>query len=145
MPGIVIVGTQWGDEGKGKVTDFLAEKADCVVRYNGGSNTGHTVVTEGKKYEFHLIPSGVVRGKKSYIGNGVVIDPEVLMQELENLNKAGIKPDLRISERAHITFDFHKVLDELEEEFKGELRAGTTKKALGLLTQTRRRGLVFEL
>jgi len=81
MPGIVIVGTQWGDEGKGKITDFLAEKADCVVRYNGGSNTGHTVVVDGKKFDFHLIPSGALRGKKLYVGNGVVIDPEVLFQK----------------------------------------------------------------
>jgi len=131
MPGIVIVGTQWGDEGKGKVTDFLAEKADCVVRYNGGSNTGHTVVVGGKKFEFHLIPSGVVRGRKSYIGNGLVLDPEVLFKEIENLERAGIDPDLHISDRAHITFDFHRAIDELEEEFKGELRAGTTKRGVG--------------
>ncbi len=131
MPGIVIVGTQWGDEGKGKITDFLAEKADCVVRYNGGSNTGHTVVVGGKKYEFHLIPAGVVRGKKSYIGNGLVIDPEVFFQELEKIEGTGIKPDLYVSERAHITFDFHRALDELEEKFKGGLRAGTTKRGVG--------------
>jgi len=129
MPGIVVVGTQWGDEGK--VTDFLAEKADCVVRYNGGSNTGHTVVVDGKRYEFHLIPSGALHGKKLYIGNGVVIDPEVLLHEIENLSMVGIKPDLHISDRAHITFVFHKALDELEEEFKGELRAGTTKRGVG--------------
>jgi len=87
MPGIVIVGTQWGDEGKGKIVDFLAEKADCVVRYGGGANAGHTVVVDGKKYAFHIVPSGVVFGRRSYIGNGVVLDPEVLLEEIENLKK----------------------------------------------------------
>ena len=131
MPSIVIVGTQWGDEAKGKITDFLAENADCVVRYNGGANAGHTVVVDGKKYAFHLIPSGVLHGRKLYIGNGVVVDPEVLTQEIETVRKQGFEPDLRISDRAHIVFGFHKILDGLQEEFKGNLRAGTTKRGIG--------------
>lgn len=131
MPGIVIVGTQWGDEAKGKITDFLSEKADCVVRYNGGANAGHTVVVDGKKYAFHLIPSGVLQGKKLYIGNGVVVDPEVLVQEIEMVRKEGFEPDLYISDRAHVVFGFHKALDGLQEEFKGGLRAGTTKRGIG--------------
>ena len=131
MPGIVIVGTQWGDEAKGKITDFLAENADCVVRYNGGANAGHTVVVNGKKYAFHLIPSGVLHNKKLYIGNGVVVDPEVLAQELETVRRQGFEPDLRISDRAHIVFGFHKILDGLQEKFKGNLRAGTTKRGIG--------------
>jgi len=131
MPGIVIVGTQWGDEAKGKITDFLARNADCVVRYNGGANAGHTVIVDGKTYKFHLIPSGVLHGKKVYIGNGVVVDPEVLMDELENLRREGFQPDLRISDRAHVVFDFHKLEDGLQEGLKGSLRAGTTKRGIG--------------
>ncbi|MCW4020222.1 MAG: adenylosuccinate synthase [Candidatus Bathyarchaeota archaeon] len=131
MPSIVIVGTQWGDEAKGKITDFLAEDADCVVRYNGGANAGHTVVVDGKTYKFNLIPSGVLHGKRLYIGNGVVVDPEILTRELEALKKEGLKPDLHISGRAHIVFGFHKLIDGLEEKFKGNLRAGTTKRGIG--------------
>ena len=131
MPGIVIVGTQWGDEAKGKVTDFLAKDADCVVRYNGGANAGHTVVVDGKTYKFHLIPSGVLRGKKVYIGNGVVVDPDVLVDELENLKREGFNPNLRISDRAHVVFNFHKIEDGLQERLKGNLRAGTTKRGIG--------------
>jgi adenylosuccinate synthase len=131
MPGIIVVGTQWGDEAKGKATDFLAEKADCIVRYNGGANAGHTVVVDGKEYRFRLVPSGVLRGRKLYIGNGVVLDPEVLTQELESLRKDGFKPDLHISDRAHVVFSFHKILDGLQEVFKGNLRAGTTLMGIG--------------
>jgi len=111
MPGVVIVGTQWGDEAKGKITDFLAKDADCIVRYNGGANAGHTVVVDGKTYKFHLIPSGVLHGKKVYIGNGVVVDPEILVDELENLKREGLQPNLHISDRAHVVFDFHKIED----------------------------------
>ncbi len=131
MPGIVIVGTQWGDEAKGKVTDFLAEKADRVVRFNGGANAGHTVVVDGKVFKFRLVPSGVLHGKKLYIGNGVVLDPEVLTQEIESLKRDGYKPDLHISDRAHVVFGFHKILDGLQERFKGNLRAGTTMMGIG--------------
>lgn len=131
MPGIVVVGAQWGDEAKGKVTDFLAEKVDCVVRFNGGANAGHTVVVDGKVYKLRLVPSGVLHGKRLYIGNGVVVDPEVLIQELNSLKKEGFKPDLRISDRAHVVFGFHKVIDGLQERFKGSLRAGTTMMGIG--------------
>ncbi|MBS7614149.1 adenylosuccinate synthase [Candidatus Bathyarchaeota archaeon] len=131
MPGVVVVGTQWGDEAKGKVTDFLAEKADCVVRFNGGANAGHTVVVDGKVYKLRLVPSGVFHGKRLYIGNGVVVDPEILVQELNTLKKEGFKPDLRISDRAHVVFGFHKVIDGLQERLKGNLRAGTTMMGIG--------------
>jgi len=131
MPGIVIVGTQWGDEAKGKITDFLAKDADCIVRYNGGANAGHTVVVDGKTYKFHLIPSGVLRGKKVYIGNGVVVDPEIFIDELETLKREGFQPNLHISDRAHVVFDFHKLEDGLQEKIKGNLRAGTTKRGIG--------------
>ena len=131
MPGIVIVGTQWGDEAKGKITDLLAKDADCIVRYNGGANAGHTVVVEGKTYKFHLIPSGVLHGKRVYLGNGVVVDPEILLDELENLGREGFQPDLHISDRAHVVFSFHKLEDGLQERLKGSLRAGTTKRGIG--------------
>ena len=131
MSGIVIVGTQWGDEAKGKITDFLAGDADCVVRYNGGANAGHTVVVDGKTYKFRLIPSGVLQGKKVYIGNGVVVDPEVLLEELEDLRREGFNPDLHVSDRAHVVFDFHKLEDGLQERLKGNLRAGTTRRGIG--------------
>jgi len=122
---------QWGDEAKGKVTDFLAEKADRVVRFNGGANAGHTVVVDGKVFKFRLVPSGVLHRKKLYIGNGVVLDPEVLTKEVESLKRDGYKPDLHISDRAHIVFGFHKILDGLQERFKGNLRAGTTMMGIG--------------
>jgi len=131
MPGIVIVGTQWGDEAKGKITDLLAKDADCIVRYNGGANAGHTVVVEGKTYKFHLIPSGVLHGKRVYLGNGVVVDPEILLDELENLRREDFQPDLHISDRAHVVFSFHKLEDGLQERLKGSLRAGTTKRGIG--------------
>ncbi|MCS7120576.1 MAG: adenylosuccinate synthase [Nitrososphaerota archaeon] len=131
MPGLVVVGTQWGDEGKGKIVDFLAKDADCVVRYNGGSNAGHTVVVKGRIYKFHIVPSGVLQGKRVYIGNGVVVDPEVLLREIEGLRSNGFDPDLHVSDRAHVVFDFHKVIDGLEEKFKGGLSAGTTLRGIG--------------
>jgi adenylosuccinate synthase len=131
MPGIAVIGTQWGDEAKGKVTDYLAEKADRVVRYNGGANAGHTVVVNGKVYKFRLVPSGVLHGRRVCIGNGVVIDPEILMEELNRLRGEGFKPNLGVSDRAHITFGFHRVLDGLQERFKGNLKAGTTKRGVG--------------
>jgi len=105
--------------------------ADCVVRYNGGANAGHTVVVEGKTYKLHLIPSGVLHGKRVYIGNGVVVDPEVLLDELENLRREGFQPDLRISDRAHVVFSFHRLEDGFQERLKGSLRAGTTRRGIG--------------
>ena len=120
MPSIVIVGTQWGDEAKGKVTDFLSKDANCVVRYNGGANAGHTVVVDGKEYKLNLVPSGILHQKKVYIGNGVVVDPDILIREIESLRNQGLKPNIYISNRAHIVFRFHKILDDLQERFKGK-------------------------
>ncbi|MFQ5918843.1 MAG: adenylosuccinate synthase [Thermoplasmata archaeon] len=133
MPGIVVVGTQWGDEGKGKIVDFCAQDADVVVRFNGGSNAGHTVMTGKEVFRFHLIPSGILRPEKmNLVGNGVVVDPEVLLGEVEELRERGHPVDnLRISERAHVVMPYHKTLDGLEEELKGGLKAGTTMRGIG--------------
>lgn len=133
MPSVVLVGAQWGDEGKGKVTDFLAEKADIVVRYQGGNNAGHTVVVGEEEFKLHLIPSGILYPDKTcIIGNGVVIDPSVLLEELEYLAGRGVSTDnLRISLRAHIIMPYHKKLDEVIEESKGEAKIGTTKRGIG--------------
>ncbi len=128
---LVVVGSQWGDEGKGKITDIFAKEADYVVRYQGGNNAGHTLVVDGQTYKFHLIPSGVLNNKKIVLGNGVVIDPIVLMGEIDGLKKKGIEPDLSISERAHVIFPFHVLLDGIIDESKGELAAGTTKRGIG--------------
>lgn len=145
MPGIVLVGVQWGDEGKGKVTDYLAEQADLVVRYQGGSNAGHTVVVGGQEFKLHLIPAGILHpGKKCLIGNGVVIDPEVLLQEMENLQRAAVDlGGLGISFRSHLVTPYHRLLDELEEKDRGDTFLGTTKKGIGpaYLDKVARRGL----
>src|SRR3989338_8263841 len=98
---IAIFGMQWGDEGKGKIVDYLSEKADIVTRFQGGNNAGHTVIVGDQTFKLHLIPSGVVYGKKLFIGNGVVIDPEAFIKEVEALKERGIYPDLLISDRAH--------------------------------------------
>ncbi len=128
---IVVSGASWGDEGKGKAVDFLSSKANIVVRFQGGNNAGHTVVVEGKKYKFHLIPSGVIQNKTIVIGNGVVVDPEVLFQEIHMLEDEGFKPDLKVADTAHVIFPFHKLLDGLEEKSKGKYAAGTTKRGIG--------------
>ncbi len=129
----VIVGTQWGDEGKGKVIDILSSKADYIVRYQGGSNAGHTVVVDGEEYIFHLIPSGILHpGKICCIGNGVVIDPESLVKEIEGLAALGINIDgrLKISGSAHVIMPYHKILDKLREG-KRTHRIGTTGRGIG--------------
>lgn len=133
MSAVVLVGAQWGDEGKGKVTDFLAEKADVVVRYMGGNNAGHTVVVGDKTYKLHLIPSGILYpGTKCVIGNGVVIDPKVLIRELEYLKGEGIDTsNLKISERAHLIMPYHIAQDAMEEQLKGANKIGTTKSGIG--------------
>ena len=133
MPAVVIIGSQWGDEGKGKITDYLAEKADMVVRYQGGNNAGHTVVVGEKEFKLHLIPSGILYpGTTCVIGNGVVIDPEVLIKELDYLEKQGINTDsLKVSLRAHLIMPYHIRLDELEEERKGANKIGTTRRGIG--------------
>jgi len=127
----VIIGSQWGDEGKGKVTDYYSKKADYIVRFQGGNNAGHTVVVENTEFRFRLIPSGAVAGKHVIIGNGVVVDPEVLLEEIGELEQEGIKVNLSISDRAHVIMPYHKLQDFLEERLKGKLKAGTTKRGIG--------------
>lgn len=133
MPTKVIIGAQWGDEGKGKIVDILASKADAVVRYSGGNNAGHTLVINGEKYALHLIPSGILRpGTVCVVGNGVVIDPEFIVKEIDNLISRGVSMDnLLISDRAHLIFPYHKLLDQLQEDFRGKNDIGTTKKGIG--------------
>ncbi|WP_366923558.1 adenylosuccinate synthase [Metallumcola ferriviriculae] len=133
MPAVVLVGAQWGDEGKGKITDFLAKKAEYVVRYQGGNNAGHTVKVDDREFKLHLIPSGILYpGKICVIGNGVVVDPAVLLEELAYLAQEGIDTSgLRISSNAHLIMPYHRKLDEVEEERRGEHRIGTTKRGIG--------------
>ena len=131
MPGIAIVGLQWGDEGKGKITDYFAAGVDCVVRYQGGNNAGHTVVIKDKKYKFHLMPSGVLQGKKVVIGNGVVVDPEVLLNEIDMLKGNGLEIDLMVSDRANVIMPYHRMLDGAEENLLGNKKIGTTKRGIG--------------
>ena len=126
-----VIGTQWGDEGKGKVVDFLCEDADYVVRFQGGSNAGHTIKVGDEKYKFHLLPSGVVRGKTCVIGNGVVVDPEVFLEEINSLRKRGIEPRIMVSDRANVIMPYHKILDGAEESYLGKKRIGTTKRGIG--------------
>lgn len=129
----VVVGTQWGDEGKGKYIDMLAKDSDLVVRFSGGNNAGHTIVADGIKYAMHLIPSGILhKGKTCIIGNGVVVDPEVLLNEMQELAKKGVSTDkLLISDRAHVIMPYHKLLDELQESQRGTANLGTTKRGIG--------------
>jgi adenylosuccinate synthase len=133
MSSVVVVGTQWGDEGKGKITDYLSEKAEVVARYQGGNNAGHTIVFDGKKYKLHLIPSGIFyQDKVCVIGNGMVVDPKALVAELKYLYDHGVNTDnLVISNRAHVILPYHLKLDILEEESKGVNKIGTTKKGIG--------------
>ena len=139
MPAIVVIGTQWGDEGKGKIVDHLAEKADVVVRYQGGNNAGHTVVVNGIQHKLHLLPSGILfPGCLCIIGNDVVIDPEVLLQEMETMQERGIDvSSLRISNRAHLIMPYHRLFDALEETMKGEQKVGTTGRGIGPCYQDR--------
>lgn len=133
MTSVVVVGTQWGDEGKGKITDFLSENAEVVARYQGGDNAGHTIKFDGVTYKLHLIPSGIFYADKlSVIGNGVVINPKSLVQELTYLHDHGVTTDnLRISDRAHVVLPYHIELDRLQEESKGDSKIGTTIKGIG--------------
>src|SRR6201991_5091370 len=133
MPGIVIVGAQWGDEGKGKVTDMLAERADAIVRFQGGNNAGHTIVREGTTWKLHLMPSGILHpGKLCVIGNGVVIDPKVLTDELDELRRRGVDTSaLRISANAHLIMPYHMLLDHAGETKLGKLEIGTTRRGIG--------------
>lgn len=134
MPAVVVVGTQWGDEGKGKVTDLVASEAEMVVRYMGGSNAGHTVIVDGQVFKLHLIPSGILSpGRVCLIGAGVVVDPAWLIKEADGLAERGISLEgLRISDRAHVVMPWHTLLDELEErERRPEDRIGTTGRGIG--------------
>jgi adenylosuccinate synthase len=133
MPGIVIVGAQWGDEGKGKITDLLAERADAVVRFQGGNNAGHTIVRDGVEWKLHLIPSGILYpGKRCIIGNGVVVDPGVLIEEISALRSRGIDVSgLRVSANAHLIMPYHLFLDTAGEARLGKLQIGTTKRGIG--------------
>ncbi len=135
MSNTIIVGAQWGDEGKGKIVDYLTETADVVVRAQGGNNAGHTVINDGEKYILHLIPSGILwPEKKCVIGNGVVLDPEALLEEIDGLEKRGIevRPDnLLISSNAHLVLPYHRFLDANRESSLGDRKIGTTKRGIG--------------
>ncbi len=135
MSVVVIIGTQWGDEGKGKIVDLVADKVNAVVRFQGGNNAGHTLVVNGKKHIFHLLPSGILHeGITCMIGNGVVVDPKVLIGEIDRLEQEGIAvtPDkLKISQHAHVIMPYHKALDMARESAKGSRKIGTTGRGIG--------------
>src|SRR5450756_1094193 len=134
MANTILVGAQWGDEGKGKIIDVLTETAEVVVRYAGGNNAGHTVIVNGKKTVLHLVPSGILRKNKlCVIGNGVVIDPVSLVEEITGLRKLGVKvsDNLVVSETAHLVLPYHRELDAQRETLKGKNKIGTTKRGIG--------------
>ncbi|MBU6146127.1 MAG: adenylosuccinate synthase [Paenibacillaceae bacterium] len=133
MTTVVVVGTQWGDEGKGKVTDYLASSADVVARYQGGNNAGHTIMIENKKYALTLIPSGIFSGNKTcVIGNGVVVNPQALVDEIAYVQNNGFSTEhLVISDRAHVIMPYHMLLDAWQEEQRGDTKIGTTRKGIG--------------
>src|SRR5882724_7623819 len=135
MKNVVVVGSQWGDEGKGKIVDWLSEQADIVVRFQGGHNAGHTLVIDGITYKLSLLPSGVVRpGKLSVIGNGVVIDPRALLEEIDRLAGQGVKvtpQSLRIAENATLILPLHQELDAIRESGNALTRVGTTRRGIG--------------
>ncbi|MFC1857877.1 adenylosuccinate synthase [Thermodesulfobacteriota bacterium] len=148
MTNIVIVGTQWGDEGKGKIVDQLAEYADIVVRFQGGNNAGHTMVINGEQFISHLVPSGILQGKTCFIGNGMVVDPAILQEEIDHLAQTGfdIGPDkLKISEKAHLIMPYHKQIDLARESMKGDKKIGTTGRGIGPCYEDKasRRGIRF--
>jgi adenylosuccinate synthase len=127
----LVIGTQWGDEGKGKVVDYFSKHAEYVVRYQGGANAGHTIQVGNEVYKLHLTPSGVIQGKIGVIGNGVVVDPEILFNEINELTNRGITPKLLVSDRANIIMPYHKILDGAEEQYLGDKKIGTTKRGIG--------------
>lgn len=133
MPGTVIVGAQWGDEGKGKITDLLAERSDCVVRFQGGNNAGHTIIHGDDVHKLHLVPSGILHpGTTCVIGNGVVVDPGVLISELDELRRRGVETQrLKVSANAHLIMPYHLMLDMAGEAQLGEYKIGTTKRGIG--------------
>ncbi|ELZ08979.1 adenylosuccinate synthase [Natrialba aegyptia] len=128
---VTIVGAQLGDEGKGGVVDLYGDTADVVARYQGGDNAGHTVVHDGEEYKLSLVPSGAVRGKVGVLGNGCVVNPETLFEEIDALRERGLDPDVRVAERAHVILPYHRALDGIEEEEKDDLAAGTTGRGIG--------------
>ena len=131
MPIVAVLGSQWGDEGKGRVVDYLAKRVDIVARFQGGDNAGHTVVVGNQTFKLHLLPSGVVTGKLSVIGNGVVVNPFTLIKEMDELSARGVKLNIVVSDRAHLILPYHKLLDGLQERIKGKFAAGTTKRGIG--------------
>jgi adenylosuccinate synthase len=132
VPSTVIVGAQWGDEGKGKIVDLLSRDSDLVCRYNGGPNAGHTIVADGETYKLKHIPSGILQGKECVIGAGCVVDPPVLIEELEELGSRGMEPDLiRLSGNAHLIMPWHLAIDQASERRLGKLAIGTTKRGIG--------------
>ena len=133
MSTVVISGAQWGDEGKGKIVDYLASRADTVVRFQGGSNAGHTVTVNGEEYKLRLLPSGILyKGTTCVIGNGVVVDPQCLLEEIDSMKTRGIDTSsIKISNRAHVVMPWHKLIDELGEVARGENKIGTTKRGIG--------------
>ena len=149
MPNIVVIGAQWGDEGKGRIVDVISEKVDIIVRYQGGNNAGHTIVIGDEKVILHHLPSGILRqGKLSVIGNGVVVDPKVLLQEINELNSAGYSADeknLKISDRAHVIMPYHREIDLARESMNGKAKIGTTGRGIGPVYEDKaaRRGIKF--
>jgi adenylosuccinate synthase len=134
MKNTVLIGVQWGDEGKGKIIDVLSEKADAVVRFQGGNNAGHTVIVNGQTFILHLIPSGILHeGKLCYMGNGLVIDPACLLEEINYLKSLNILIDARlfISEQAHVILPYHRLMDQLKEKTKDVQKIGTTGRGIG--------------
>src|SRR5687767_1660557 len=135
MANVAVVGAQWGDEGKGKIVDWLSERADIVVRFQGGHNAGHTLVIDGNTYKLSLLPSGIVRkGKLSIIGNGVVVDPFALAEEIEKLRGQGVevgRDNLRVAENAALILPLHRQLDQMRETAAGDKKIGTTGRGIG--------------
>ena len=148
MANVVIIGTQWGDEGKGKIVDLLAARADVVVRFQGGNNAGHTMVVDGEQFISHLVPSGILQGKTCLIGNGVVVDPAVLIEEMDYLDGKGIDVGtdrIKVSERAHLIMPYHQAVDLARENQKGSKKIGTTGRGIGPAYEDKatRRGVRF--
>ena len=133
MSAVVVMGSQWGDEGKGKIVDYLAQQADVVVRYQGGSNAGHTVTVNGEEYKLRLLPSGILyKGTLCVVANGVVVDPKVMLEEMDAMEKRGIDVSgIRLSNRAHVVLPYHSLMDGLNEELRGKSKIGTTKRGIG--------------
>ncbi|HET7451971.1 MAG TPA: adenylosuccinate synthetase, partial [Thermoanaerobaculia bacterium] len=136
---LAVLGGQWGDEGKGKLVDILSERFDAVARYHGGHNAGHTVKFGDRHFALHLLPAGIIRGRESWIGDGVVLDPDALFEEIDALKAAGIETDgkLRISDRAHLILPYHRLLDAAREKSAGDGKIGTTLRGIGPAYETR--------